>query len=196
MNLLNKFAKLFRSAPEGVFVGRQSTHDIAFQYRMGAGSPGDVNRTHPASIIPSLADPTNPPLLWGCPVVTVAASNGVRQLLSSDTALTAIYGIVVRPYPAQSASAAFGGGGPNNGYGFGIGAVDVLTFGFIMGTLGGSVAATKGLPVYVWIAASTGTHVQNTFEASATAGSTIPVEGAFFNGPADATGVVEIEYRG
>jgi hypothetical protein len=195
MNLLTRIINSLRRAPEGEFVGRCKTRDVAFQFRMGAGFPGDVNRTHPASILPCLADPTNPPLLFGEPVVTVAASNGVRALLSSDTALTAIYGITVRPYPSQSSATAFGTGGPDSYYGFPIGAVDVLRSGFIMGTLGGSVAATKGLPVNVWIAASTGTHVQGTFEASVTAGSTIPVANAFFNGPADANGVVEIDFN-
>jgi hypothetical protein len=43
---------------------RARTLDAAITYRMGAGYPGDVNRAHPASIIPAPAGPGEP----GAPV--------------------------------------------------------------------------------------------------------------------------------
>lgn len=193
--------RLRRRRPAGIFVGRRMTHDVAITYRMGAGFAGDINRVHPFHAEPALADPTNPPTLTGQPVIAVAASNGVRALLATDTALTAIYGITVREYPTQPNSSVLFGSLSTQGFG-GAGnvgpaqALTILRSGYIMVKVSGSVAVAKGGAVHVWIAASSGTHVQGGFEAVATAGSTIPLDAkSSWNGPADANGIAELAFN-
>jgi len=181
----------------GIYMGHARTCDISFGYRMGAGFPGDVNRTHPASIEACLVDVNAPPTLYGQAVVVDATTQGVRPLVAGDSALLDIYGITVRPFPIQQQAATnygasnIGAGTPPTSQ-----PMDVLRSGYIMATLSGSTAAVKGGAVYVWIAASTGSHIQGNFEAAATGGSTIQLGlKTTFNGPADATGVCEIAYN-
>ncbi|MCI0152380.1 hypothetical protein KNO81_42040 [Paraburkholderia sediminicola] len=112
--------------------------------------------------------------------------------------MAVIYGITVLPFPTQRASGAnYGAAGfgaaapPANG------ALDVLRSGYIMTTLAGATPAGKGGPVYVWIAASSGPHVQSGFESTPTTGSTIALAGnTTFNGAADAASIVEIAFNG
>jgi hypothetical protein len=82
---------------------RSRTLDVAITYRMGAGFPGDVNRMHPASIVPNLMDAANPIRLYGDPC-TLGAANSVRGFLAGDAALTRIRGVLVRPAVAQPTS--------------------------------------------------------------------------------------------
>jgi hypothetical protein len=173
---------------------RARTHDIAFGFRMGAGFPGDVNRTGVFSIVPSLQDTTNPVLLYGNPVLINSAANSVRQFLSSDTAVTRIDGMLVRPYPVQQQSgglsATIGAATPP----VGPAVVDVLRQGFGIVKCNNFAASpsSKGSAVYVWVAASSGNHVQGGFEA-ASSGSTITIANARWASPPDSTGVAEIE---
>lgn len=178
-------------APISLGFGR--VRDVAFLGRMGAGIPGDPNRTHPISIEPCLIDASAPPTAYGQAVLIDPTTQGARPLTSSDTAVTKIYGITVRPYPIQQQAAtnygavAFGAGTPPTA-----GVIDVVKDGYIMTGLGGSALATKDGAVYVWIAASSGAHIQGAFEAGATSGSTVAITNARFNGQQDASGVCEI----
>ena len=107
---------------------RARTRDVAFPYRMGAGFPGTVNRTHPASIVPRKINTSTPPLAYGMGVLVTA--NSVRQIAAGDTAVTRLYGIAVRPYPTQQQSggmtATIGAATPPTS-----GVMDVLRSGFI-----------------------------------------------------------------
>lgn len=182
---------------QGIYKGRAFTTDVAFKYRMGAGFAGDVNRSHPASIEPCLIDGSAPPTAFGLPVVVDPATEGVRPIVSGDSALTTCYGVTVRPFPFQADSA--------TNYGAtGIGSaspalkqpIDVLRSGYIKVVLHGASAAVKGGRVFIWYAASSGNHVQGGFEAAATTGSTImlPIN-TTFNGGADADGNVELIFN-
>lgn len=182
---------------DGVYVGRRRTCDVAFTYRMGAGFAGDLNRSHPFSIEPCLIDASAPPLGYGLAVVADATSNGVRQMAAGDGALLDVYGVTVRPYPTQQQSggmsSAFGSIAPPI-----TGVIDVLKQGYIMvPVVVGATAAAKGGPVFVWIAASGGGHLQGGFETTATGGSTIelPTPRCSFNGPPDASGIGEIIFH-
>lgn len=175
-------------------LGRFRTCDIAFTFRMGAGFAGDVNRGHPASILPCLNDPTNPVTLYGVAVIPVSASNGVRPFAAGDTAVTDAFGVSVRPFPFQqqttsnpSGAVAIGAGTPPTTQ-----PIDVLRAGYIMVPVVGAV--TKGAAVFVWCAASSGSHVQGGFEAGASGGNTAALATPKFqwNGPADSTGIAEL----
>ena len=178
---------------------RVRTCDVAFPFRMGAGFPGDVNRTHPAEIEAILQDPTNPVTQYGSPVVAVAASNGVRSILTTDqsnaTALQ-VYGFSVRPYPLQAATAgAFGAVAIGAATVPATGALDILRSGLIISALNsGAGTAAKGAPVYVWAAATVTGHALGGLETAYSAGNTVELDPNryMFNGPADASGVVEV----
>lgn len=199
--MLNKLLnKLFhnRTAPRGRSLGRAKTRDVAITYRMGAGFAGDVNRTHPASIEPCLIDASAPPTAFGQPVVVDATTQGVRPLAAGDSALDAIYGLTVRPFPFQQAqtnvdygSIGIGAGAPPSS-----GAIDVLRAGYIMVKANVGSAPVKGGRVFIWVAATSGNHIQGQFESAASAGNTIELdEKSYFNGVPDANGVVELAYN-
>ena len=172
---------------------RMRTCDVAFAYRMGAGFAGDVNRTHPASIEPVLVDTTTPPDAYGQAVLINAAGDAVRKLAAADSAVTDIYGVLVRPYPTQQASASnFGAATLGAAVPPASGIADVLKDGYIMVNLPAGGVVKKGGQVFVWIAADSGSHKAGGFEAAASGGNTIALSNAKFNGAADASGNVEI----
>lgn len=178
---------------------RSKTRDAAFQFRMGAGFAGDVNRTHPASIDPNMNDATNPVLLAGLACLPNAAANGIRSIAAGDTGMTSPYGVVVRAYPfQQAASTNYGAQSFGSATLAGGSIQDTLRSGYILVQLpAGAAAVGKGSPVFVWCAVSAGAHVQGGFEAVATGGSTAALDVARFsyNGAADATGIVELAFN-
>lgn len=166
---------------------------VAYPYRMGGGIAGDVNRTHPAQIEPNVNDGTNPASFYGQAVVYTATGT-VRTVIATDTALTTIAGITVRPFPVQQSTTTQDYGAQTIGSA-GIGAanaLDVLKQGYMTVTSQGS--PVKGGTVYVWIAASTGNHVQGGFEAAASGTNTIALSNAYFNSQADAAGNCEVAF--
>jgi len=178
---------------------RAKTRDVAFSFRMGAGFAGDVNRTHRNVIEPTLIDAAAPPTLYGQGVLVDSVTQGVRPLTATDTGTpVSIYGITVRPFPAQQSSgsnygaAALGAATPPVS-----GAIDILRSGYIMVNLPFGGTPVKGSPVYIRIAATSGNHIQGAFEAAAdTLGTnTVLVTGATFNGSPDANGNVEIAFN-
>lgn len=170
---------------------------VAFAYRMPvAVAPGEVNRAHPFTIEPTAVMPTNPPLYFGQAVVVDRASQGVRPVAVADAALDDVYGFTCRPFPYQAGSAGpygadpLGGGTPAAAQ-----PMDVLRSGYMVVACNGN--PRKGDPVYVWVGATGGGHVNGGVEAAATAGSTIALANTktTFNGIPDASGLVEIIFN-
>lgn len=186
----------------GISRGRFRTRDMpitnAFQYRMGAGFVGDVNRTHPASIEPCLIDSTHPPTFFGQGVFADAASpNGIRVPASGDSGATDCYGVTVRPFPFQQSttSTAFAGTTWGGEAPFTAGAIDILRAGYMMVTLQGAAAATKGGRVQLCIVAGTG-YVVGGFSADTVSGTFIQLgTRTTFNGPADSNNIVELAFN-
>lgn len=184
-------------------VEKAKTKDIAIQYRMAAGFPGDVSRTHPVDILPRVADSTNPPTLAGQGVIYDTTSGNVRPLSAGDGSITSLLGVTVRTFPFQQAttSANFGAT-PIGGSALPVsGSVDILERGFVIVQVPQgqtpSTAAAGGLGgvVYIWIAASTGSHVQGGFEAVASSGNTATISNAHFVSGADSNGYVEMSFN-
>lgn len=175
---------------------RAKTRDVAFTFRMGAGFPGDVNRTHPFSVVPGLQNATGYLDAYGQAVLYDATTGKLRKVVAGDSAITKIDGVSVRAYPTQQtaasllgAPATFGAATPPTA-----GIIDVLEDGFIMVQLPvGSTAPVKGAAVYVWFAVASGNHIQGGFEAAATGGSTATLTNARFTGGMDANLVAEIQ---
>jgi hypothetical protein len=179
---------------------RAKTKDVAFKFRMGAGYPGDVTRTHPVDIYPELADATNPPTLAGQGVLIDATSHAIRKLtiaLDGVTGAIALYGITVRTFPFQQAQASA------NYAAIGIGGsalpvtpeVDILRRGAIIVAVPLGQTPVKGGTVYVWNVASTGLHVQGSFEAVDGTTNTIDISNAVWNSGSDANGFAEIVFN-
>jgi hypothetical protein len=170
----------------------------AFTYRMPAGIPGEADRFWAGTTIEQqLMDSSAPVTAYGLPVVIDATALAVRGLVAGDaTGFNVPYGVLIRPYPTQPASATNFGqvslGTPAVPPTSGI--VDVLKRGYVDILLGGSAAAVKGAQVYIWTAVSSGSHVQGTFEGTSGGGSTI-VAPAYFVGPADPAGNTQIAWN-
>lgn len=177
-------------------VVRSRTRDVAFTYRMGAGFPGDVNRTHPASIVPGLQDSNDPIRLYGDPALFDATDNTYRGFTTADTTDgTFIAGVLVRPYPVQQQTggmaASLGAATPPTS-----GVIEVLDDGFILVKCNnfGANPPKKGGDVWVWVVASTGNHVLGGFEAAedSTPANTTKIANAQWMSPPDANGVAEL----
>lgn len=173
---------------------------FSYKYRMGAGFPGDVNRTHPASIEPVFNDGTLGVPYAGLAALINSAGTGIRAVATGDTGVTVLYGVTCRAYPFQQPTPDATFGQQNVGLeslplGY---VVDVLRLGYITVPIVGT--ATKNGAVFVWVGASTGSHVQGGFEAAAASPNTAAISNAFFNGPSDlstnaSTGYGEIVVR-
>lgn len=173
---------------------RARTHDVSFGFRMGAGFAGDVNRTHPASILPGVQDATSAIRLYGDPVF-LTATGTYKGLLVGDTGLTKIDGVLVRSYPTQQSTggmaASIGSAGVPP---VGPAVIDVLRDGYIQVRCNNfaTLQPVKGGAVYVWFAANSGADVQGGFRSAANA-SAIAITNAKWTGPCDSNGIGEIE---
>jgi len=190
-NFLSKIVGFLLTVLIGPQIVRARTCDVAFTFRMGAGFAGDINRTHPFDCVPERQDATNPIARFGNPCLVNTSANTVRGIIAadaSDSTAVNIYGVLVRPFPTQqnSTSQALGTATPPTAPAI----LDVLTEGLIMANVVGS--PTKKGAVYVWAAAASGSHVLGGFESAASAGNTVRVANAYFNGPPDSNGVTEI----
>jgi hypothetical protein len=167
---------MFRPRPRaasGTFVGRHRTRDISFLAQSPSGFIGRVTRSVPAPrITPDPNDATNPVPYYGLAVMNTV-NDTVRGILASDAGASGISGIAVAPYPFQQQS--------TNNYGEADltaltavptgGIIDTMRTGSITAYCNSAQApnAHKTNPVFVWCAASSGTHVQGGFETAASA---------------------------
>ena len=162
----------------------------AYQYRMPAGFAGDLQRAEVATIEPQLIDPAAPPTAFGVPVKMV---NGKIQPINNaaDTAAL-VYGVNLRAYPIQgNGNDPLGTSTPPTS-----GPTDILKRGYVMASLGGVAAATKGGTVYVRVATPSAGKPLGGFEAASDTTNTIALpSNTYFMGPADAYGVVEIAFN-
>jgi hypothetical protein len=182
---------LAAAAPQ---VTRARTRDVAFQFRMGAGFPGDINRVHPFSVLPGLMNTVDPIRRYGDPAIAVDGANGMtfRGFKAGDTR-TVVDGILVRSYPTQQttggmASTIGTADAPTSGV------IDTLEEGFIMVKCEDFAAnpPSRAALVTVRIAATSGQKVQGGFHAAADGGNTVTITNARWNGAADASGFAEL----
>jgi hypothetical protein len=159
----------------------------AFQFRMPAGFAGDLQRAEAATIETQLIDSATPPTVFGVAVKYI--SGKVQPInLSGDTAAL-VQGVNLRAYPIQgNGTDPLGTSTPPTS-----GVTDILKRGYVMVSLGGVAAATKGGTVYVRVATPSGGKPLGGFEAASDTTNTIAMPSNwYFTGPADAYGVAEI----
>ena len=161
---------------------------VAYTTRLPAGFPGQVSRDDALTIEPGIIDSGTPPTAFGtfCKVVS-----GKIQPIASGDAASVVHGLLSQPYPVQATtvtSALSSAAAPPSS-----GMIDVLRRGYMAVTLAQGTAAKKG-QVYVRVTADTGKAVGD-IETAADSAKCVAVTGCFFPGPADANGVVEVEFN-
>lgn len=164
---------------------------VAFVTRMPAGIPGEASRAYGNTVIePQIITPsgtTGHPTAYGVPLVVDNTGGNVGNMRTVASSDSAIYGVLVRPFPTGASQDPLGTSTPPAN-----GACDVLKSGYITVLLSGTAAAAKGGAVYVWKSAASGSHIQGGWEAADPTTDGFAVTGAYFMGPADANGNVEI----
>lgn len=159
----------------------------AFTYRMNAGIPGDLTRKESAIVEPQKINTSTPPVQYGDPV---KLKSGAISVIENGDAATAIYGLLVRPFPTHAGSDGLNTSTPPTS---GVG--DVLKLGYINVKLNGATNSAKGGTVYVRKAnASSGKPIGG-IEAAADSTNTVVMANSYFTGPADAAGNTEIAFN-
>lgn len=172
----------------------------AFTFRAGAGFPGEVSRQENSIIEPVVLNAATPPAFFGQPMIADSVTGVIRPFVAGDTGLTSFYGVLVRSFPQSQATATNFGNTPLGGTGTPptSGPASLLVSGYIIVQVPiGAPLAIKNGPVFIWCAASTGSHIQGGFET--VAGSTAAIGGSgitiHYNGPQDANGNIELVFN-
>jgi len=160
----------------------------AFQFRMPAGIPGDVNRTYAAIVETRIIDDSDAPDQYGVAVVVDDTTKQMRMATAGDVAGD-LYGVLARPYPTNAGQSGLGTSVPPTE-----GPCDVMRSGYMSVKLYGATASALDGLVYVRIANAGAGQVVGGFEAAADGGNTI-LAPAKFMGPADAGGNTEIAWN-
>lgn len=161
---------------------------VAFTYRMPAGIPGFVSRADHATVDTVMGDPAKGFARYGMFGKTVS---GLFIPLESGDAGSVVTGLNVRAYPTQSGTDPLGTSSPSATL-----PIDRLKRGYMTTTLKLGTAV-KDAQAYV-VTTAGGTVVVGdivTSTSPAGGGTAVAVTGAFFTGPADASGNVEIAYN-
>lgn len=161
----------------------------AITLRAPAGFPGRISRSDSLTVQQEIIDTGTPPTIFGGVVKLVA---GKLQGIQSGDAGSVADGFLVAPYPTQSTSNTLNAAAtpPTSGI------ADVLKRGYMTLPLKLGTAAKNG-QVYVVTTAGGSVAVGDivTSASPAGGGTAVAVTNAFFMGPADAGGIVEIAYN-
>ncbi len=160
----------------------------AILYRMASGIPGDISRQSQATVESLILDPAN--AFPGYGLFGKIASGKFVPVGAGDAA-TAVYGLLVRPFPTTGGAASdpLGTATPPTK-----GIADVMRRGYM------TVKNNAGTPVlngqvYVRVAAAAAGKPIGGIEAAADSTNTIAITGAIFTNGGDANGNVEIAYN-
>jgi hypothetical protein len=163
----------------------------AIQFRMPAGIPGTLSRSPAQSTVdtvnvtPAGAQGAFP--AYGLGGVIDAVTGNFRIAAAGDAAIT---GILVRPFPTNNSQDGLGTSTPPAR-----GLVDRLKRGFISVLVSGAAQPVKDGPVFCRIQNAAAGKFIGGFEAAADGVNTVAVAGAYFTGPADASGVTELAFN-
>lgn len=162
---------------------------VAIVTRAPAGFPGRISRSDSLTAQQEIIDSGTPPTIFGGVVKMVS---GKIQPIASGDAGSVAYGFLINPYPTQSSTNGLGSSPtpPTSGI------ADVLKRGYMTVPLAKGTAAKNGQVYVVTTAGGTVSVGDIVTSASPAGGGTgVAVTGAFFMGPADAGGIVEIAYN-
>lgn len=158
----------------------------AFLYRMPSGIPGTVSREENKTIESVPFDSSTPFVGYGL-FGKIAA--GKLQPVGAGDAATAVYGLLLRPFPTNSGTDGLGVSVPPT-----TGFSNVLRRGYASVKVNAGTAALNS-PVYIRVAAPSGAKVIGGIEAVSDTTNTILVANCTFMSAADASGNAEIAYN-
>lgn len=160
----------------------------AFLTRMPTGIPGDVTRPSAATIEPGVFN--SAAAFAGYGLFGKIASGKFVPVGSGDAA-SAVYGLLIRPYPITgvNASDALGNSVPPT-----TGLADVMVRGYANVKLNAGTASL-GSAVYIRVGAAAAGKPIGGIEAAADGANTILVANCSFMGAADASGNAEIRFN-
>ncbi len=161
---------------------------VAFLYRMPYGIPGDVTRASSATVEPQVFNSSLPFAGYG--LFGKIASGKFVPVTTGDAA-SAVYGLLVRPFPTTGANASdplATAVPPTSGM------ADVMRRGYANVKVNAGTAALNGA-VYIRVAAAAAGKPIGGIEAAADSTNTIQVSGCIFQGAADASGYAEISFN-
>lgn len=160
----------------------------AFTYRMPNGIAGDITRQSQATIEAQVFDSANAFSAYG--LFGKIASNKFIPVGAGDAA-TAVYGLLIRPYPKTGANASdpLGTSVPPT-----TGLADVMRRGYATVKNNAGTPAI-GSQVYIRVANAAAGKPIGGIEAASDSTNTIAVAGCFFQAAADANGLVEISFN-
>jgi hypothetical protein len=138
---------------------------LAFTYRMPAGFPGTITRTYATKVEPGVIDTASPPLFFGQGVTFDSTALAIRPPLTTDSG---IIGVTVRSFPTQGNFPASPAVDPIGTANCPLqGEVDLMVSGYMAVTLSGTTSVNRYSPAFVWMGATSGSHVNGGFEGSA-----------------------------
>lgn len=162
--------------------------DNTFLYRMPAGIAGAISRPQDLTVEPQTLDSAKVFAAYG-----LAGKFSAGKFVPVEAADTAavVRGIFVRPYPTASQPDKVRQIG--SGYNF---AGDCMKRGYVTVNLGidASAVALVGA-VYMRVANPSASSPLGAFLASADGANTVPITNAYFNGPGDSNGNIELAFN-
>ncbi|MGS2677718.1 structural cement protein Gp24 [Citrobacter freundii] len=162
--------------------------DNTFLYRMPAGIAGAISRPQDLTVEPQTLDSAKAFAAYG--LAGKFSAGKFVPIEEADTAAVVV-GIYVRPYPAASQPDKVRQIG--TGYNF---AGDCMKRGYVTVNLGADASAVMlGGAVYMRVATPSDTSPLGAFLAAADGENTVQITNAFFNGPGDANGNIELAFN-
>ncbi|KLF68632.1 hypothetical protein [Klebsiella aerogenes] len=162
--------------------------DNTFLYRMPAGIAGAISRPQDLTVEPQTLDSTKAFAAYG--LAGKFSAGKFVPIEATDTAAVVV-GIYVRPYPTASQPDKVRQIG--TGYNF---AGDCMKRGYVTVNLGSDASAvTLGGEVYMRVATPTASSPLGSFLAAADGDNTVQLTNAYFNGPGDANGSIELAFN-
>lgn len=162
--------------------------DNTILYRMSSGIAGAISRPQDLTVEPQTLDSTKAFTAYGL-AGKISAGKFV-PIEAADTAAVVV-GIYVRPYPTASQPDKVRQVG--TGYNF---AGDCMKRGYVTVNLGADASAVAlGGEVYMRVATPSDTSPLGAFLAAADGANTVQLTNAYFNGPGDANGNIELAFN-
>lgn len=162
--------------------------DNTFLYRMSAGIAGAISRPQDLTVEPQTLNSAKAFATYG--LAGKFSAGKFVPIEAADTAAVVV-GIYVRPYPTASQPDKVRQIG--TGYNF---AGDCMKRGYVTVNLGADASAVAlGGEVYMRVATPSDTSPLGAFLAAADGENTVQITNAFFNGPGDANGNIELAFN-
>ena len=162
--------------------------DNTFLYRMPAGIAGAISRPQDLTVEPQTLDSAKAFAAYG---LAGKFSAGKFVPIEADDTAAVVVGIYVRPYPTASQ--------PDKvrqiGTGFNF-AGDCMKRGYVTVNIGADASSVAlGGAVFMRVATPTASSPLGAFLAAADGANTVQLTNAYFNGPGDANGNIELAFN-